>query len=217
MEFVITGHGAEVTDKFKNHVEEKLGKVEQFAPRAQRVQVVVSKHNDPARADEAKKIELTVVDKGPVIHAEATGPDQYTALDSASSKLFERLRRASERRLARRREGRRDTTPTPLNLTPEDVNIKPAEEAPQPTVPTKPGEAIERQVGDSPVVVRDKLYDANPMTVEDALYQMELVGHPFFLFIDSETNQPCVVYQRHGWTYGLLRLNTHTDAEVPEA
>lgn len=48
------------------------------------------------------------------------------------------------------------------------------------------------------------------MTVDQALYEMELVGHPFFLFIDEETAQPCVVYHRHGWTYGVIRL----DAEV---
>ena len=75
----------------------------------------------------------------------------------------------------------------------------------------KVGEAREEQLGDTPILVRQKVHEAEPMTVDEALNQMEMVGHPFFLFIDKETKQPCVVYHRHGWTYGVLRLNTTTD------
>ena len=74
-------------------------------------------------------------------------------------------------------------------------------------IPTTPGEAVETQLGDFPVVVRQKLYEATPMSVDQALYEMELVGHPFYLFIDDETKQPCAVYHRHGWTYGVIRLD----------
>lgn len=80
----------------------------------------------------------------------------------------------------------------------------------EPTHPTKPGEEVETQLGDSPVVVRQKLYEAKPMTVDQALYEMELVGHPFYLFIDAETKQPCAAYRRHGWTYGVIRLDAVT-------
>ena len=75
------------------------------------------------------------------------------------------------------------------------------------------GEIREEQLGDSPVVVRQKIHQAEPMTVDEALHQMELVGHPFFLFIDSDTMQPCVAYRRKGWSYGVLRLNSRVDAE----
>ena len=75
-------------------------------------------------------------------------------------------------------------------------------------MPREPGVAIEQQLGDSPVIVRQKLHEAEPMSVDQALYEMELVGHPFYLFIDEETKQPCVVYHRHGWTYGVIRLDT---------
>jgi hypothetical protein len=76
--------------------------------------------------------------------------------------------------------------------------------------PTEPGVPVEAPLGDSPVVIRQKVHRTVPMSVDEALYEMELVGHPFYLFIDAATNQPCVVYHRHGWTYGVIRL----DAEV---
>jgi ribosomal subunit interface protein len=61
-------------------------------------------------------------------------------------------------------------------------------------------------LGDSPVVIREKIHEALPMTVEDAIYQMELVGHPFFLFVDAGSGLPSVLYHRRGWTYGVIRV-----------
>ncbi len=54
--------------------------------------------------------------------------------------------------------------------------------------------------------MRTKEHPATPMTVDDALYEMELVGHDFFLFHDKESDKPCVVYRRHAYDYGLIRL-----------
>ncbi len=71
-----------------------------------------------------------------------------------------------------------------------------------------PGEAVEHVLGDSPVVIREKTHEAHPMTVDDALYEMEMVGHDFYLFIDAETAQPSVAYRRHGWSYGVIKLDT---------
>ena len=64
----------------------------------------------------------------------------------------------------------------------------------------------------SPVVIRKKVFAATPMTVDDALYRMELVGHDFYLFIDAETDRPSVVYRRKGWDYGVIGL----DVDEPE-
>ncbi len=208
MEIVVTGRNTDVTDRFREHVEDKLQKIDQLAPRAQRVEVEVLHENNPSQADTSERIEITVRDKGPVIRAEAAASDRYGALDLALDKLFERLRRARDRRKAhgQRRSGGEKVEP--LNLTPDDVNVKPVKEtADEPSVPTELGEAIETQLGDSPVVVRQKLYEAKPMSIDQALYEMELVGHDFFLFIDEETKQPCATYHRHGWTYGVIRLD----------
>ncbi len=209
MEIIVKGRNIDVSDRFRGHVEDKLQKIEQFAPRAQRVDVELTHEPNPAQAETSERIEITIRDKGPVIRAEAAASDSYGALDVAMGKLIERLRRARDRKKAHPSKAR---VATPLTLTPEDVNVRAQapKEPREPRLPKAPGEAVETQLGDSPVVVRQKLYEASPMSVDQALYEMELVGHPFYLFIDEETKQPCAVYHRHGWTYGVIRL----DAEV---
>ncbi|GAA4416887.1 ribosome-associated translation inhibitor RaiA [Georgenia halophila] len=207
MEIVVKGRNTEIAGRFRSHVEGKLAKIEQLAPRVQRVEVELTHEPNPRQADVCERVEITVRDRGPVIRAEAKGSDRYGALDLASGKLLERLRRSRDRR----KNHHRYAVPQPVDATlPESADADAdAEGLPDhPVAPTAPGESVEAQLGDSPVIVRQKLHDAEPMTVDRALYEMELVGHPFFLFIDSETGQPCVVYHRHGWTYGVIRLNT---------
>ena len=63
-----------------------------------------------------------------------------------------------------------------------------------------------------PLVVREKAHDATPMTLDDALHRMELVGHDFYLFCDAENGLPSVVYRRRGYTYGVLRLRAPEEA-----
>ncbi|MFC4556020.1 ribosome hibernation-promoting factor, HPF/YfiA family [Georgenia faecalis] len=206
MDIAVVGRNTEVPERFRQHLEEKLSKVEQFAPRAQRVEVELTHERNPRLADRSERVELTVLDRGPTVRAEASAGDRYAALDLATAKLLERLRRVRDRR--KDHHGRRDTTPVDVPA-PEPVVEEEAPELPTvPVAPTEPGVAVEAQLGDSPVVVRQKLHEATPMTVDQALYQMELVGHPFYLFIDEDTGQPCAVYHRHGWTYGVIRLNT---------
>ncbi|MBM9433836.1 ribosome hibernation-promoting factor, HPF/YfiA family [Flaviflexus equikiangi] len=208
MEIIVQGRNAEISDRFREHVADKLAKVEQFAPRAQRVEVEVTHEAHLAQTDVTEKIEITVVDKGPVIRAEASASDRGAALDLATTKLIERLRRVRDRKKDHRR-GSNGQEPSELNIDLKELNADLVAEQPrEETVPTEPGQAVEQQLGDSPVIVRQKLHEASPMSVDQALYEMELVGHPFFLFIDEDTKQPCVVYHRHGWTYGVIRLDT---------
>ncbi|ADG75218.1 ribosomal subunit interface protein [Cellulomonas flavigena DSM 20109] len=197
MEIVVAGRHTEVSPRYRAHLESKLAKIEQLAPRAQRVDVLVSHEPNPRQSGSSEKVELTVVDKGPVIRAEACADDAYAALDVALGRLLERLRRARDRR-----KDHRNHTP----LTPVDVRPP----APQPPPPDEPGEdgVTETVLGDSPVLIREKLHRAEPMTVDDALYEMELVGHDFFLFVDAETAQPAVAYRRRGWSYGVIKLDT---------
>lgn len=209
MEIVVVSRHTEVPDRFRRHVEEKLAKVVQLSPYAQRVDVEVTHERNPRLADNAERVELTVRAKGPVVRAEASAQDTYAALDAATGKLLERLRRARDRRKTHK--GRHQHRPEPAALPerlddPEpEQSQEPAGDLPAP--PAEPGVAVEEQLGDSPVVIRQKVHETAPMSVDQALAEMELVGHPFYLFIDSETQQPCVVYHRHGWTYGVIRLN----------
>src|SRR4029079_1936146 len=102
------------------------------------------------------------------------------------------------------------TRPTPS--APADVRPPGPGDEPSTTTPPAPGEVVETMLGDSPVVIREKVHAAHPMTVDDALYEMEMVGHDFFLFIDAETAQPSVAYRRRGWSYGVIKLDAAVTA-----
>nr|MCH9817082.1 sigma 54 modulation/S30EA ribosomal C-terminal domain-containing protein [Actinomycetes bacterium] len=67
---------------------------------------------------------------------------------------------------------------------------------------------------DGPVIVRQKTHETKPMTVEDALDSLELVGHEFYFFVDSENAMPSVVYRRRGYDYGLIRLDVDNSEQI---
>ena len=214
MDITVVGRSAEISSRLRDYVEEKATKVEQLDPRVQRVEVEVTHERNPRQADTAERAEITVISKGPIIRAEASSSDRFAAFDIAMGKLTERLRRAHDRKKNHRRytveiaKEEREAPGVEEAVVVPDTGDAPIEDSP--AAPTEPGVAVESQLGDSPVVVRQKLHQAVPMTVDEALYQMELVGHPFYLFIEKSSKQPCAVYHRHGWTYGVIRL----DAQV---
>src|SRR5690606_36022749 len=202
----------------REHVEEKLTKVTQFAPRAQRVDVELTQERNPRQAANRQRVELTVRDKGPVIRAEASAEDRIAAFELAMTKLVERLRRAHDRRRGNHhRTGSpvrgvvpADTADLPVATPPLDGELDGAADVQGAAEPAEvaPDGARESYLEDSPVVIREKTHQARPMTLDDALYEMELVGHDFYLFVDAETGQPSVVYRRRGWSYGVIRLDT---------
>lgn len=214
MEIVVVGRHTEVAPRFREHVEDKLSKVTQLAPYAQRVDVEITHEPNPRQAASSERIELTVRDKGPVVRAEASASDRYAALDAAATKLLERLRRSHDRKKgkAARRDGRAipaaDEGLEALEALDAAVEAEPEDRI---VAPTEPDVAVESQLGDSPVVVRQKVHRTSPVSVEDAIEEMEAAGHPFYLFIDTETRQPAVVYHRHGWTYGVIRLDAQAE------
>ncbi|MDR1293585.1 MAG: ribosome-associated translation inhibitor RaiA [Bifidobacteriaceae bacterium] len=215
MEIIVSGHHTEVPTRFRSHVEAKLAKLVQYDSRVQRVDVEVIHESNPRQSGTAERVEITVYGKGPVIRAEASAPDRYAALDAVIPKLVEQARRAHSRR-KNRRMGRShahippdlavwaDPIPVPASPAPPALDA-PADGEARPGA-TPMAEPVEIPLGDSPVVIREKTHVASPMTVEDAVYQMELVGHPFFLFVDADSGLPSVLYHRHGWTYGVIRV-----------
>jgi ribosomal subunit interface protein len=211
VDIVVTGRHTQITDRFRSHLEEKLSKVPQLLPRVSRIDVVVT-HEKAVRNCDA--VEITCHAKGPVIRAEACTDDLYAALDIALDKLFERLRRVSDRRRVSRT-GRR---------VPESVARATGRVAGETETTAGPGDADESPasaadgafgaVGESPIEVREKVHASAPMTLEDALNQMELVGHDFYLFHDSDTGQPSVIYRRRGWSYGVIHLKVDAAEEA---
>jgi ribosomal subunit interface protein len=202
MDVVVTGRHCEITDRYRSHVEEKLARLEKHDHRIMRVQVEVDCEANPRQRDRAVRIELTAFSKGPVIRAEAAAADKMAALDLALDKMAAQMRRAADRR--RVHHGRH--APVSVGQALADVD-----EASDDATLADP-QISERQVGpiavtgDGPLVVREKTHPASPMTLDQALYEMELVGHDFYLFRDKESLRPSVVYRRRGWDYGVIRL-----------
>src|SRR4051794_23479229 len=203
MDIVLNSRHCELTDRFREHVEEKLARLEKHDHRVIRVQVEVEAERNPRQADRAVRVELTVFSKGPVVRAEAAADDKMSALDLALDKMAGQLRRAADRKRVHR--GRH--TPTSVAKALADVSPSPNGTAPaaEPDAPRHVGPIT--VMGDGPLVVREKVHSAEPMTLDQALYEMELVGHDFFLFVDKENDRPSVVYRRRGYDYGVIALD----------
>ncbi len=201
MEINVVGRHMDVPDRFRRHLEDKLDKVTQLAPTALRVDVEVSQEKNPRQNELSDRVELTVHDRGAVIRSEARADDLYAALDVAYGKLLERLRRARDRRKDHRRGRERSHTAAETVRT-----MTPAEGTEAVDADETTAEAVLGADGESPIVIREKRHAATPMSIDDALYRMELVGHDFFLFIDQGSGNPKVVYRRKGWDYGVIEL-----------
>ncbi|MDT3439000.1 MULTISPECIES: ribosome hibernation-promoting factor, HPF/YfiA family [unclassified Pseudofrankia] len=272
MDIVVKGRHTAVPERFRTHVQSKLAKLERYDGKVIRVDVELSRERNPRMSDVRERVELTLYSRGPVIRAEAAAADPYSALDGATNKLAERLRRAAERRADHQHgnhgqghgrayvgpplTGRGDrgpaaseqnerraasalpgqgsaTTGAPAPsgggvVTPADVAAAVGRRGTAGTGQRSPGasngarpaggereferelEGIDvdryEQPDRSPMIVRTKTHRAAPMTLDDALSNMELVGHDFYLFQDQVTGQASVVYRRRGYDYGVIHL-----------
>ncbi len=193
MEIVVRGRNVVVPDHYRQHVGEKLAKVERYDHKIIRTDVELHHEKNPRQTGRCQHVEITCRTRGPVVRSEACAEDFYKALDMAVEKLERRFRQAADRR--RIHHGRR---------TPRSVAQATAAGALATAV-----EEVEEEdlVEDGPGrVVREKEHPADPMTVDEALFEMELVGHDFYLFNDKESGRPSVVYRRHAYDYGIIRL-----------
>lgn len=206
-EIVVHGRHVEVSKRFREHVHSKLERIDKFGLPLTRVDVEVSKEANPRLADRAFEVELTTRANGAVIRAEAAAPDKYAALDIAYGRLEQRLRRAADKNRYHRHGA--DSVRSPRAVGFENL------EAPVEVEDTR--DAVDVEVVDDtvweqgPMVVREKSHRTVPMSVEQAVNEMEMIGHDFFLFIDEQSGDPAVVYRRRGFDYGLIRV--HTDEE----
>jgi ribosomal subunit interface protein len=199
-EVVVKGRNVEVPEHFRIYVSEKLSRLERFDRTIYLFDVELDHERNRRQRKNCQHVEITARGRGPVVRGEACADSFYAALESAVCKLESRLRRSKDRRKIHYGDK------TPVSLA-EATAIDPlpatsaalSDDASQ--VDGLPGEAHEPGR-----IVRTKEHPAKPMTVDDALYEMELVGHDFFLFHDKQSDKPCVVYRRHAYDYGLIRL-----------
>ncbi|WP_417218904.1 ribosome hibernation-promoting factor, HPF/YfiA family [Arthrobacter sp.] len=213
MEMNITGRNVTVSDRFREYADEKTDKIGQLTSKVQRLDVKVTKEPNARQAEAQLTVEISVVGSGPAIRAEAKAADKFAAFDTAFTKLLERLRRARDRRKVHH--GRQ----TPQAVFQATSTLEPASSSlplHQETLNEQEREAAEN-AADNPVEIRRKVFPAETMSVDDAVDRMELVGHPFYLFVDSETGASSVVYRRQQWNYGVITLDgNHADAETVE-
>ncbi|MBM9464591.1 ribosome-associated translation inhibitor RaiA [Aeromicrobium sp. YIM 150415] len=207
MEIVVKGRNSEISDRFRDHVAEKLHRIEKFDPRQRitRTEVVVTHEKNPRDPATAAKVEISVHSRGPIVRAEAVSGDQHSALDMAMDRLARQVRKAVDRQRVHRGQQR----PTSLSEATADIPDSLLDElSGTDTAGDGDPSPIEVQ-GDGPLVVREKTHDTAPMTLDQALYEMELVGHDFYLFMEKDSMQPSVVYRRRGYDYGVIHLDVN--------
>ena len=200
-EVVVKGRNVEVPDHFRIYVSEKLSRLERFDRTIYLFDVELDHERNRRQRKNCQHVEITARGRGPVVRGEACADSFYAALESAVCKLESRLRRHKDRRKIHYGDKRPVSLAEATKIEPESFH------PPQPLAEENPqvdGGAIDDH--EPGRVVRVKEHPATPMTVDDALSQMELVGHDFFLFHDKQSDKPCVVYRRHAYDYGLIRL-----------
>ncbi|MFL6163889.1 MAG: ribosome hibernation-promoting factor, HPF/YfiA family [Jatrophihabitantaceae bacterium] len=200
MDIVVRGRNVEVPDHYRQHVADKLARIERYDQHILRADVELYHEKNPRQSDICQRVEITCRVKGPITRAEACAADFYKALDLAVERLERRFRQAADRR--RIHHGRHTPKSVAVatgalveTLSPGGLAVAEAIEDDSAGGPDGPGQ-----------VVREKEHPAKPMTIDQALFEMELVGHDFYLFADADSGRPSVVYRRHGYDYGVIRL-----------
>src|SRR5271169_5787688 len=202
-EVVFKGRNVEIPEHFRIYVSEKLVRLERFDRTIHLFDVELNHERNRRQRKSCQRVEITARGRGPVVRGEACADSFYAALESAVVRLESRLRRGKDRRKVHYGEK------TPVSLA-EATAVAPPEKSFNDIEPVEPHQHDGLDSGDKDHepgrVVRTKEHQATPMSVDDALYEMELVGHDFFLFYDKQSELPSVVYRRHAYDYGLIRL-----------
>ncbi|HJV13114.1 MAG TPA: ribosome-associated translation inhibitor RaiA [Propionibacteriaceae bacterium] len=201
MDVVVKSRHCNLSDQFRSYVDEKITRLEKLNDRAIRVEVEVLAERNKRQHDQANRVEITLRTKGPVVRAEAAAEDKLAAFDLALDKLMAQLRKAADRKRVHRG-----------HHSPRSLHDAAAELPFENGAPETNGSSVRRIAGievrgEGPMVVREKVHPAVPMSLDQALLEMELVGHDFYLYIDSEHMAPSVVYRRKAYDYGVIRLD----------
>jgi len=175
--YKLVGRDIDVTDALKNYVERKTERLDRYFDQIVDAKVVLSLAGSP-HVERRAKAEIQLNVPGGLIRVEESDPDMYAAIDRAVEVLEKQLKRFKGRLLGKRHSGRGNPPPIPLE-----------EEEPDKF---------------EPEIVRVKRFEMKPMTPEDAALQMEALGHTFFVFRNSDTDEINVIYRRHDGNYGLI-------------
>lgn len=187
MELTVKSRNGKVTERQRHHIEEKLTKLGRYMDGITSATVEV--HTEQQRnAGEMNRVQVTLVgDHGVILRAEEQAPDLLVAIDEVQEVLERQIKRYKEKFWRRERSRRQ-----------RDIVAEP-----EPTVAVaEPDAADEMPTG--PLVIRTKQFTLRPMFTDDAIEQMELLGHNFFVFHDAESQRLSVLYRRRDGNYGLI-------------
>jgi putative sigma-54 modulation protein len=174
----VKGKNVDVSDSLKSYAQEKLGKLDKHLNDAARLELELAVERNPS-ISENQIAEATIWTKGPVMRARESSSDMRASIDLLVEKLERQARRYREKR--RRGPSNRNHG---AGLEPEVRPVVPDEE--------------------HPVIVKTKQFAVKPMSPEEAVLQLELIGHDFFVFQNAESDGVNVVYRRRDGNYGLI-------------
>ena len=177
MRLQVKGKNVEVSDSVRRYAEEKLGKLDKILADPTQVELELAVERNPSIADN-HVAEATIWTKGPTLRAREAAPDVRASIDQLVDKLERQVRRYRDKR-------RRHTKGASSNGAIPDV---------MPVVPSE----------EEPVIVKTKQFAVKPMTPEEAVLQLELIGHDFFVFRNADSDEVNVVYRRVDGNYGLI-------------
>ena len=175
MQVLVRGRNVDVTNALKEYVEKRVGKLEKFLDNLGEAQVTLSVEN------QSHKVEVTIPVNGMILRGEETTGDMYTSIDMVVDKLEKQIEKYKGKLIRRR--GQSKKMAAEAVLAEDDA-----------------GDELE----EDEVVVRTKRFPVKPMPVDEAILQMNLLGHTFFVFPNAETEQINVVYKRKDGNYGLI-------------
>jgi len=216
VEIVVRGRNVEVPEHFRTHVGERLARIERYDHKLIRIDVELLHERNPRQSDSCQRIELTCKSRGPAVRSEACASDFYSALDQACTRLENRFRRSADRR--RVHHGRHTPTSVaaataavaaqgyevPVGSLAEAMSNDGDDQATRAEQVARQSVLVDDHLPGR--IVREKQHPAEPMSMDQALFEMELVGHDFYLFADEASGAPSVVYRRKGYDYGVIRL-----------
>ena len=183
MNLTVKGRNLVMTDAIGTYAEEKIGKLGKYLAGGSRCEVEMWTEKNPSIAA-SQVVEVTIFTKGPVIRAREASPDIYASIDLVSEKLERQVKKYRGKIVSRSQEGPREALASEGFKLPEETE-----------------ETVEEA---APLIVKTKHFMVKPMAPEEACLQLELVGHDFYVFKNSETNETAVVYRRRDGNYGLI-------------
>ena len=176
MDIIIHGDKIKVTDAMKSYIEEKLGRLDKYLENSENVRAnVIVKVKGHLQT-----MEITIPLKSFILRSEETQEDFYAAVDKTIDKLERQIRKNKTRLMSRKAKPSYDFNFDMIELPTEKEEIKESK------------------------IVKRKTVDVKPMDEEEAILQMELLGHQFYMYKDADTNKPAVVYKRNDGNYGVI-------------